>query len=57
MRAPGVLVFLAVLACVMAAEARALTREGRGLQQMASTPMPAGRLAPTACLPTYLIGP
>ena len=42
MRAPGVLVFLAVLAYMLTAEARTFTREGRDLQQMASPPMPAG---------------
>ena len=50
MRAPGVFVTLAALACAMAAEARDLTREGRELQQMASPPMPAGLPAPSACV-------
>ena len=44
MQVSGVLVCLAAVGCVMAAEARALSRDGRALRQMASPPMSAGLL-------------
>ena len=55
MRASWVLVSLAVLGYVLAAESRAFAEEGRALQQMASPPMSSGTgLLQPVYQPTFL---